>query len=485
MPDPSFGADGVVRLDPLALSEGWAVRVLPDGRLRVAGVLDNTAVVYGFEASGAPDAAFGVAGVASTGIVGMHAVDLLVFPSGRIVVVTRPFQGSSVAGSALVGLRADGTLDPGFGDGGAVPSLTRWLALAADGDGFLALGHDEASRSGAVARFDAHGALDLSYGTDGRARPLPDDPAYLYQTLTDIAVDASGRAVLIGVSALNIFDARLTAVRLLTDGAPDPDFGTDGIARPEVYSRTPRFERTGLALDTQGRVLMTNGGAVARLDAQGLLDLTFGTQGVARVGFDDGYSQTSRICVQPDGKIVVAGDHGTDISAGFLAARLTSDGVLDETFGTGGMTLLPTAGVQDYEYEWAFGLDLAPDGGIVLSGHRSRSTDSGDQLIVARLTGDVSVAHERAAGTNRMTLRRAGANPSAAGAVALRLSVPQALRLEVYDARGRSVGVLHEGWLGAGEHAFAIGGARAPGVYVVRAVSADGPAAVVRVTVTR
>ena len=69
-------------------------------------------------------------------------------------------------------------------------------------------------------------------------------------------------------------------------------------------------------------------------------------------------------------------------------------------------------------------------------------------------------------------------NPTARGAtVALALDAPGDARVAVFDALGRRVAVLHDGPLAAGEHAFGIDArALAPGLYVVRAVTAAGAA---------
>ena len=69
-------------------------------------------------------------------------------------------------------------------------------------------------------------------------------------------------------------------------------------------------------------------------------------------------------------------------------------------------------------------------------------------------------------------------NPTAGTAtVSLTLNAPGDARVAVFDALGRRVAVLHDGSLAAGEHAFPIGAGRlAPGLYVVRAVTAVGAA---------
>jgi hypothetical protein len=78
-------------------------------------------------------------------------------------------------------------------------------------------------------------------------------------------------------------------------------------------------------------------------------------------------------------------------------------------------------------------------------------------------------------------------NP-AAGPVSMMLTMPesQVVRVEAFDALGRSVAVLHDGFLPSGFHAMAFdASALAPGLYVVRASSAGGERAAGRVIVAR
>ena len=81
---------------------------------------------------------------------------------------------------------------------------------------------------------------------------------------------------------------------------------------------------------------------------------------------------------------------------------------------------------------------------------------------------------------------RVGPNP-AAGAARVRLSLGRAqhARVEVYDALGRRIAVLHDGPLAAGTHPLALDGSRLPaGVYVVRAVTQTEVTSL-RVTIAR
>ena len=76
--------------------------------------------------------------------------------------------------------------------------------------------------------------------------------------------------------------------------------------------------------------------------------------------------------------------------------------------------------------------------------------------------------------------RSAAPNPFAdQTAVMLALAEASPVRIAVYDALGRTVVVLHDGPLAAGERAFRVDGVvLAPGLYVVRAEGAGTGAAV-------
>ena len=71
-------------------------------------------------------------------------------------------------------------------------------------------------------------------------------------------------------------------------------------------------------------------------------------------------------------------------------------------------------------------------------------------------------------------------NPTASGAtVALSLAAPEAVRVEVVDVRGRVVAVAHDGPAVDGQRVALDTAGLAPGVYVVRAVSATAAASAV------
>jgi uncharacterized delta-60 repeat protein len=93
------------------------------------------------------------------------------------------------------------------------------------------------------------------------------------------------------------------------------------------------------------------------------------------------------LALQPDGKIVIAGYCSNGVNADFCIARLNADGALDASFdgpsGAGdGKFLLPIGTSNDY----AYALALQPDGKIVLAGECFRG--SSRDVCIARLNAD-------------------------------------------------------------------------------------------------
>ncbi len=91
---------------------------------------------------------------------------------------------------------------------------------------------------------------------------------------------------------------------------------------------------------------------VLRYDTAGLLDPTFGSGGVARISFTNSGSELpSALAIQSDGKIIVAGYAPLKSYSAFAVARLNPNGSLDTLFGNSGKVLFSfqnnvTASVQ-------------------------------------------------------------------------------------------------------------------------------------------
>jgi uncharacterized delta-60 repeat protein len=195
-----------------------------------------------------------------------------------------------------------------------------------------------------------------------RARHVGDDP----RGLSVGAAVPGGGVVLAGLDAAGA----IVLAQLRPDGSLDPAFGTAGIAHVAVPTSPLTLLQRGLQLlrERDGRLLLvaaanrteTNENdrlVIVGLSADGTLDGSFGSGGVAAPGVQSSCQKCSPAALAPDGSIVLTGNTG-EIPPGiaqhpgvvvdfhWAVARLTPTGLLDPRFGAQGIATLPgTSGV--------------------------------------------------------------------------------------------------------------------------------------------
>jgi len=261
---------------------------------------------------------------------------------------------------------ADGELDSTFGGDGKVTTVfengARARAVAVQADGRIvvvgAAAGPSVSGEFALARYEDDGDLDATFGVGGTLTtpitPMGGDEAYA------VAVQADGKIVAAGTANQELF----ALARYEPDGTLDPTFGTGGIVATDI---TPgkRDIAYSVAIQSDGKIVTagTTGTnrpkfALARYDIDGALDTSFGEDGTVITGFG-GWGIAGEMLIQPNGKILLAGHGGR----GFGLARYLPDGTLDPSFGGDGkVTAVPLG--------WAMALALQPDGRIVVAGDR-------------------------------------------------------------------------------------------------------------------
>jgi len=124
--DTDFGSNGVVRYDSGQVDTGRSLAIQADGKVVVAGYTsssawtDYRAIVLRFNPTGTPDTSFGLNGLAeySEGFFDA-AWSLAVQPDGKIILVGDT-HGQTDTDVLVLRYNGDGTLDTGFGRGGAV-----------------------------------------------------------------------------------------------------------------------------------------------------------------------------------------------------------------------------------------------------------------------------------------------------------------------------------------------------------------------------
>lgn len=112
----------------------------------------------------------------------------------------------------------------------------------------------------------------------------------------------------------------------------------------------------------------------------GTLDTSFNTGGIAITPIGSSASSFA-VAVQPDGKIIAAGD-------GFVLVRYNADGTVDSGFGTGGKVFAASF-MTNGSFGTAEGVTLQPDGRIVAAGQSSHG-GSDTFCTIVRLNTDGS-----------------------------------------------------------------------------------------------
>lgn len=125
-------------------------------------------------------------------------------------------------------------------------------------------------------------------------------------------------------------------------------------------------------------------GAFAMQAQAASLDPTFGTGGITSTAFGN-YGAAARVAIQPDGRIVVAGQTAL---GEFALARYTANGVLDTSFnGTGKVATAPSGSCSGQ----ARALALQADGKIVVAGTSCPNFTSTRNFTVYRYNADGSL----------------------------------------------------------------------------------------------
>ena len=215
--------------------------------------------------------------------------------------------------------------------------------------------------------------VTLSYSPNGAAGvPQTFDLGSGGDTAHAIVVQPDGRAVVAGRGG-NGSQEDFALLRLWPDGTLDTGGRqTLGFEDP-LFGPRSREQANALAIQPDGKIVLAgqiaDAGAsdtdfaLARFLPDGRLDGEFGTNG--RVTYGLGGDQFARaVGVQPDGKIVVAGYTSAGDAIHFMLARFNANGTPDGMFGFGGFYVTDFLGGTDDGLALAF----APDGKIVMGG---------------------------------------------------------------------------------------------------------------------
>src|SRR5579884_1070929 len=316
------------------------VRALEDRCLMSAGTLDPTFNPAGVPAAVPPTPA-GTAAVVTKE--SSFPYSALVQPSGKIgrVGAALSFNGGSGSQMRLSEFDPNGTLDPNFGSHGIVTN-TKWslpyssqgcvavlYPTGGSGDQQILVAGPSTSGTFTLARYNADGSLDTSFGKNGTVNTsFTQGVGSVGGVLDGVALVPNGssppKIVMAGSDANN---AGVEMARYSPNGTLDTSFGSGG----KLYTPIPGgIQVDALALNPVSGDLLVGGSKLVAFQSNGTLDTAFGTNGVVNSG-------AVALAIYPAGD--PGGNAGKILASGGGVARYTMTGTLDTSWGgTGQVT---------------------------------------------------------------------------------------------------------------------------------------------------
>lgn len=212
-------------------------------------------------------------------------------------------------------------------------------------------------------KYNTNGSLDNSFGSAG----IVSNPTGL-GTLLDMDVQSDGKIVSVGAETTSWYP-HIKITRINANGSPDISFGSNGTVTTSVVDGE---EIQSLCIQSDGKYLVAGHGVsgtstvvvVARYNSNGSLDNTFGSMGTMtyQPGINESYA--TEIEELPGGSILVSGSASNGNNLDFCVFKISNTGVIDNSFGINGIATASLGAWADV----CNSMVVLSDGKIILGG---------------------------------------------------------------------------------------------------------------------
>ena len=388
----AFGSDGwaTAAFGGAYDDSGTAVAHQSDGKLVVAGLTKGSSSSVGrilvarLDHGGTLDRTFGKQGFFQPGgrWTSSAAFDVAVQDDGRIVVA-----GKMDESLGVLRLMPDGRWDRSFGGNGAVvfDSLSDGYANRTylEDDGDIVLAGDVGGAYGyrpAIVRLHRDGSPDAAFGKGG-VRSLNVERTGWHRVV-DVAPQRDGKIVLLGDAGSSPAFG-LAMMRLDADGRRDASFGRGGLVTRPLSP--VRGRSTALHVTEDDEIVAVGDIAgdivVAKYTPDGKPVRAFGKNGSVVTDLGGEYDVATEVTTVQDGRLLLlAREWRTGDGYPKMLLRFDARGQLDETFGDGGKLVFETSYATN-----AISMGVAPDGSVIVLGHE---WNEGGEVKVTRIAGE-------------------------------------------------------------------------------------------------
>lgn len=342
-----------------------AIAIAPDGKIVIAGYVQNyttqvaRATVVRLTQEGAFDTTFDGDGVlvtqlgeTATAYSNFYAVRVLA--DGRVLLAGSARDSTGHGATLLARRQTDGSPDPTFGTGGKritqlgtgtnLGSVLAGMELQPDGKIVIAGGATDTDGSpinaAMLARFDADGqALDPSFGTAGTYVGRLGAPTYQVH-VNGLRLQPDGKPIVVGFSyddSKGSPSSEAFVARLNVNGAGvDSGFGSNGSFHQTFEGAAGDASFRDAVIQPDGKIVAVGSGEykgftvlVARLTSGGDLDPSFSGDGRDLTQLGELSSDLASVALQPDGKFLASGSVLSNVNGNLdthpLVARYIAD----------------------------------------------------------------------------------------------------------------------------------------------------------------
>ena len=407
LPDSTFHDEGI-----LHIGKGTGFfslgKILPtaDEKMVLTGIVRNEHGVFSMAlarilSTGQMDNTFGTNGIVSLPNSLYSQLGVSVFSEADGHYLLAGFEDSPDYFHAVIKrVQANGTPDVSFGNEG-----TAWIPMGnAQGDdvanAVVLANEDEPivvgnynkglENGGFIYQFSEDGEMDNSFGHEGKV--------YLHSsfstTLQSVARQPDGKLLVTGTDYDLLEGAHVLLSRFHSNGKPDSSFGIHGRVITTLTPGSDVERGLSVGLQSDGRVIVLAGKTslvsssfyLLRYTSAGVLDESFGTGGVVVLDMDiqeNGFAgYTQRLAIQPDNKILVTGEKMETGNNNIAVRRYMADGSIDASFHGGNLVTVDFNGAEDCGYA----LSLQADGKIVVTGSSISSSTMASIALVRLLS---------------------------------------------------------------------------------------------------
>lgn len=342
--DTTFGINGIATTPPV-YDQLNVVKVQSDGKIVAAGFTNNQDfLIIRYTSNGQLDPSFGTNGIVITDFY-------------------KDIVGSSQDRINCIAIQNDGKI--------LVGGIAKYFSNYPYG----------------IARYNTDGTLDNTFGLGGKT--LLNHNFLLatgYKEIYDMVVTPSGKIYAVGEtgdSSASSYNDQ-TIVRFNSDGSIDQTFGINGA---RSFNRNVKSSFKAIKIQNDGKMVLIGNASVSlnvtRLTETGVLDTTFSSDGRDTPPIGASASFGASVLIQPDGKIIISGDmFGTLNYYQPVVVRYLPNGTRDITFGSDGIAkILVSNSFQDGGYSV-----FQPNGKLVVGGAFSNDSTTKMDMYLFRLT---------------------------------------------------------------------------------------------------